>query len=167
MQESAYYYSFALCGGSFLFLRANEQEVRHIKKILSKYELASGQEINLEKYEIMFSHNVAQQVYTVLTYILEVREWFGVEKYLGLPLMIGRNIRGAFHYVKDHIWKKVSSWKGKTLSMAGKVVLIKSVPQAIPSYCMSMYLIPPSLAMRSKGSSILFGGTLIIVRQKV
>lgn len=40
----------------------------------------------------------------------------------------------------------MSSWKGKTISMAGKEVLIKSVAQVIPSYCMSMYLIPPSLS---------------------
>lgn len=65
--------------------------------------------------------------------------------YLGLPSLIGRNKKETFTYVKDRIWKRINSWKGKTLSMAGREILLKSVAQAIPSYCMSMYLIPESL----------------------
>lgn len=131
---------------SFLFFRANEQEAGTIMDILHKYELASGQAINLDKSEIMLSRNVSQNVRSVLVDVLGVQERFGVSKYLGLPSMIGRNKIDVFHYVKDRIWKKVGSWKGKLLSMAGKEILIKSVAQSIPSYCMSTYLIPPSLS---------------------
>lgn len=93
----------------------------------------------------MFSNNVPYQTRVALSSTLGVQERSCVGKYLGLPSMIGRNKWDVSHYVKDRIWKKVSSWKGKTLSITGKEILIKSVAQAIPSYCMSMYLIPPSL----------------------
>jgi hypothetical protein len=43
------------------------------------------------------------------------------------------------------MWKKVQSWSGKHLSKAGREVLVKSVAQAIPTYCMSTVLLPESL----------------------
>jgi hypothetical protein len=56
--------------------------------------------------------------------------------------MVGRRKKETFGYVKDRIWKKINSWRGRALSKAGKEVMVKSVLQAIPSYVMSVYLIP-------------------------
>lgn len=50
-----------------------------------------------------------------------------------------------FSYIKDKIWNRLQSWKGKTISRAGKEILIKSVIQAIPSYVSSIFLLPISL----------------------
>jgi hypothetical protein len=44
--------------------------------------------------------------------------------------------------VKDRLWKRINSWRGRALSKAGKAVMIKFVLQSIPSYVMSVYLIP-------------------------
>ena len=41
--------------------------------------------------------------------------------------------------------KKCQFWNARSLSRVGKEVLIKSVAQAIPSYCMGAFLIPTSL----------------------
>lgn len=130
---------------SFLFMKANDREVNFVKELLHCYELASGQAINLDESVLFFSSNVSLQNRQLLANTLGVHTRQDVGKYLGLPSLIGRNRIDVFNYVTDRIWKKVSSWKGKTLSMAGREVLIKSVAQAIPSYCMCMYLIPPSL----------------------
>ncbi|CAJ2665968.1 unnamed protein product [Trifolium pratense] len=43
------------------------------------------------------------------------------------------------------MWRKINSWRGRALCKAGKDVMIKSVLQAIPSYIMSIYLIPDSI----------------------
>lgn len=59
--------------------------------------------------------------------------------------MVGWNKKAIFNYLKDRIWKKCQSWSAKYLSRAGKEVLIKSVAQEIPSYCMGAFLIPTSL----------------------
>jgi hypothetical protein len=75
--------------------------------------------------------------------ILGVKHVLGTCIYLGLPSMIGRSKKATFSYIKDRIWKKMNSWRGRALSKAGKEIMIKSVLQAIPSYVMSLF-IPPS-----------------------
>jgi hypothetical protein len=71
-----------------------------------------------------------------------VRHVLGTGNYLGLPSMIGRKKKEIFDYIKDRIWKRINSWRGRALSRAGKEVMIKFVLQAIPSYVMSIYLLP-------------------------
>lgn len=44
--------------------------------------------------------------------------------------------------VKDRIWSKISNLKNKFLSHAGKEILLKAVAQSIPTYTMSIFLLP-------------------------
>ncbi|GAU48556.1 hypothetical protein TSUD_405720 [Trifolium subterraneum] len=129
----------------FLFCRASIVEVNHLISILHTYELASGQEINLTKSEVFFSRNLSHAAKEGLARILGVRHVSGIGIYLGLPSMIGRSKKAIFSYIKDRIWKKMNSWRGRALSKAGKEVMIKYVLQAILSYVMSMFILPSSL----------------------
>jgi hypothetical protein len=74
-----------------------------------------------------------------------VIEVMGTGRYLGMPSMIGRNKKALFGYLKDRMWKKIQNWSGKHLSKAGREVVVKSVAQAIPAYCMNSILLPESL----------------------
>jgi hypothetical protein len=113
-------------------------------RILKTYEAASGQEINLTKSEVFFSKNLSIAAQEDLSNIMGVRHVLGTGTYLGLPSMIGRKKKNVFAYIKDRIWKRINSWRGRSLSRAGKEIMIKSVLQAIPSYVMSVYLLPDS-----------------------
>ncbi|XP_019158935.1 PREDICTED: uncharacterized protein LOC109155745 [Ipomoea nil] len=66
-------------------------------------------------------------------------------KYLGLPSVIGRNRRAVFAYVEQKLRQRFGSWNKRILSKAGKEVLLKSVAQAMPTYTMSIYLLPTTL----------------------
>ncbi|MCI22393.1 RNA-directed DNA polymerase (Reverse transcriptase) [Trifolium medium] len=113
-------------------------------QILKTYEEASGQEINLTKSEVLFSRNLSIAAQDDLARLMGVKHVLGTDNYLGLPSMIGRKKRDIFAYIKERVWKLINSWRGRTLSKAGKKVMIKSVLQAIPSYVMSVYLLPES-----------------------
>ena len=56
------------------------------------------------------------------------------DKYLGLPMLIGKSKKETFAYIKDRLCKKLNDWKGSLLSSTGKEILIKTVTQAVPLY---------------------------------
>uniref|UniRef100_A0A803PF85 RNase H type-1 domain-containing protein n=1 Tax=Cannabis sativa TaxID=3483 RepID=A0A803PF85_CANSA len=62
--------------------------------------------------------------------------------YLGLPSTMGRNKTAAMGFLLDKVRKRLQGWEGKLLSKVGKEVLVKSVAQALPSYAMSVFLLP-------------------------
>jgi len=129
----------------FLFCRANNRESTKLKEILQTYEAASGQAVNFQKSEIMFSRNTPDADREEIKIMFQVTAILGRGKYLGMPSMIGRNKKAMFDYLRDRIWRKIQQWSGKHLSKAGREVLIKSVAQSIPTYCMSTFLLPTTL----------------------
>ncbi|KAI3800096.1 hypothetical protein L1987_35404 [Smallanthus sonchifolius] len=62
--------------------------------------------------------------------------------YLGLP--IGANMKRVKHWspVIDRFNKRLSSWKAKSLSFAGRVTLAKAVLGSLPSYYLSLFRAP-------------------------
>lgn len=48
----------------------------------------------------------------------------------------------AFQDIKDKILSKIAGWKAKCLSQAGRCTLIRAVANALPTYCMSTFLLP-------------------------
>nr|KYP44138.1 Putative ribonuclease H protein At1g65750 family [Cajanus cajan] len=127
----------------FLFFQATEKETKEVASILETFEIASGQAINFDKSEVFLNRHAPPAIHNMLSNILHVHSCETTSKYLGLPSMIGRNKNDVFRYIKERIWKKLQSWSHKSLSKAGKETLIKSVLQALPSYAMSVFMIPP------------------------
>ena len=130
---------------SILFTKASVQECSVVADIISKYERASGQKVNLSKTEVVFSSSVDVERRNDIVSILGVQEVACQAKYLGLPTVIGRSKKVTFACIKERIWKKLQGWKEKLLSRPGKEVLLKSVAQAIPTYMMSVFCLPSGL----------------------
>ncbi|KAJ8755558.1 hypothetical protein K2173_022137 [Erythroxylum novogranatense] len=136
---------------SLLFFKADHQEAGVLKDVLLTYERASGQEISLAKSSLTFSANTPEDVKLDVCAVLGVEEKESLGCYLGLPSHIGRNRREVFNYLKDRVWKRLSSWKSGMLSRVGKAVLLKTVLQAIPSYVMSLFLLPKTIYYEIEG----------------
>ena len=67
------------------------------------------------------------------------------EQYLGLPMIVGKSKTNTFKGVREKITKKVTEWKEKFISKAGREILIKTVTQAVPTYTMSIFKIPKQI----------------------
>jgi len=124
---------------SLILMRANKGDAQELKRILQVYETASGQVINRDKSAVLFSPNTSsddkEEVRQALNIVLEAKN----EKYLGLPVSIGKSRKKAFEYIKKKVWFRIQGWQEKLLSKAGKEILVKAVAQAIPTYAMSCF----------------------------
>ncbi|KAL0331521.1 UNVERIFIED_CONTAM: hypothetical protein Sangu_1697600 [Sesamum angustifolium] len=119
---------------TMVFSPADLPTVHAIHQILNIYKLASDQEINLHKSFAVFSRNTPLDSQRGLAEALGLCLDNKHEVYLGLPAVAFRSKRAIFTALKDRIWKRIQGWHEKTLSQAGKAVLIQAVVQAIPSY---------------------------------
>ena len=124
---------------SVLFTRANEKEAEKILEILSTYEVASGQKLNMEKSEVSFSRNIDQEKKNLLQMKLSFKAVEGHDKYLGLPTYVCGSKKKVFQYIQERVLKKLKGWKEGFLSQAGREVLIKTIAQAIPTYAMQCF----------------------------
>ncbi|KAE8660280.1 Villin-4 [Hibiscus syriacus] len=84
--------------------------------------------------------------------------------YLGLPLGARRNSILLWDPIVQKFYKKLTGWKAKTLSLAGRVVLLKSVLCSLPIYFMSLFKIPSSVVtkLNSIMASFLWGGGAVV-----
>ncbi|XP_057444580.1 uncharacterized protein LOC130736815 [Lotus japonicus] len=130
---------------SIIFAKASTQEAATILHILHSYEAASGQKINLDKSEISWSRGVLKTRVDELKLLLQMKAVASHPRYLGLPTLVGRSKTQVFSFARDRGWKKLKGWKERTLSRAGREVLVKSVAQAIPTYIMGCFALPNSL----------------------
>ncbi|XP_050207714.1 uncharacterized protein LOC126657122 [Mercurialis annua] len=146
---------------SVLFIKASSREGRALKEIITSYEEASGQVVNIDKSEMFFSTGVAQNHRTELAEMLGFRVVDYFKKYLGMPTLVGRSKKPIFAFLKERLHKRVLGWKEKFLSKAGREVLIKSIAQSIPTYVMSCFALPVTFCneMRSIISKFWWSGT--------
>ena len=130
---------------SLLFYKADECHWRRLTVLLSKYEHASGQRLNQEKRAIFFNRNTTKEMRNKITELSGVPITQQYDTYLGLPTLMGKSKTVAFQSIKNRVWKKLQNWKLKFLSHVGKEILIKAIIQAIPTYSMSVFMLPKTL----------------------
>jgi hypothetical protein len=65
--------------------------------------------------------------------------------YLGLPILFGNSKKDVFQNIIDRVNSKMDGWCAKTLSQAGRMILIKFVAVVIPFYAISTFLLPKSI----------------------
>ena len=63
-------------------------------------------------------------------------------KYLGIPLHYEKLRREDVQPMIDKIVRRIAGWRGKLLSLAGRIVLIKTCLASIPVYLMSFFKFP-------------------------
>lgn len=130
---------------SLLFAKATESNAQAVMNILHAYWITSGQLVNFQKSFLYFSKRVNDNVRSALNGMLGVTFGEGGRKYLGLPFLTSRSKHVLFSDAKDKVREKLSRWKEKLLTEAGKEILTRSVIQAIASYAIQCFKLPKNL----------------------
>jgi len=79
-------------------------------------------------------------------------------KYLGMPIGGNPRKRVFWNPVVEKIRSRLSRWKGRLLSMAGRICLIKSVISALPLFYFSFFRAPTTYVTRLDVSRHSFSG---------
>ena len=127
-----------------LFAEASVSQIRVIRKVLETFCGASGQKVNLEKSVIFFSENVHRDLANIISNESGIKGTKELGKYLGMPVLQKRINKETFGEVVEKVSSKLSGWKRRFLSLAGRITLTKSVLSSIPVHTMSTIALPAS-----------------------
>jgi len=128
-----------------LFAEASVAQTRIIRRVLERFCVASGQKVSLEKSKIFFSENVHRDLIRQISTESGIQSTRELGKYLGMPILQKRINKDTFGDVLEKISSRLSGWKGRFLSMAGRVTLTKSVLASISVHSMSTIALPASI----------------------
>jgi hypothetical protein len=128
-----------------IFAKATSSEAATIKSCLDLYCSWSGQQVNVGKSSLLFSKNTSSSTINSIKGIFLYKLTSSSSYYLGLPFIIGKSKKEAFQPILDKVLNKIEGWRAKTLSQAGKTVLIEACAATIPSYAMSTFVLLDSV----------------------
>ncbi|XP_028113211.1 uncharacterized protein LOC114311295 [Camellia sinensis] len=145
---------------TILFCNADKEEVGNIKRILRCFEIVSGLRINYHK-SVICGIGVDDGSMQEFASSLNCCHHKLPLKYLGLPLGANPSRRSTWKPVLDKFKQKLSTWKRRLLSFAGRLTLIKSVMSNLPIYYLSLFRIPAGVAKEIERiqSAFLWGGS--------
>lgn len=125
-------FSFGFADDIILFAEANMEQARVIILILNSFCASSGQKVSQDKTKNFFSKNVGWESRVNISNEMDFHMTGDLGKYLGVPIFHKRVNRETFNFVIDKVSHRLSSWKARNLSFAGRITLAKSVIQAMP-----------------------------------
>lgn len=106
-----------------------------INEVLNVFVEASGQEINKHKSIVFlpkFVCNVDNRIFSALLQIPMVDD---LERYLRFPNLHTQVNKCTYKEVENRVTRRLKTWQGKSLSFAGRLILIQSVLATIPNGC--------------------------------
>lgn len=130
----------------WFFCEAEREQVKVLRVILILFEAVSGLHINWHKCFIYLVNEVMQLQSLVIILGGKVGELPTV--YLGMPLGAKSKSKDIWNSVLEKCEKKLANWKNQYLSMGGRLILINSVLDAIPTYMMSLFSIPVNVVKK-------------------
>lgn len=127
---------------SLVFFKADSQQALVIKRALQTFEKASGQKLSSEKCFILFCNQCPIEAQVEIKNTLGIQKSTFEDKYLGFPTPEGGMKRDKFQPINEKLSKRLGGWNENHMAMGSKEILIKSVVQALPTFLMSIFILP-------------------------
>ncbi|WVZ96211.1 hypothetical protein U9M48_041878, partial [Paspalum notatum var. saurae] len=127
-----------------IFIDHDLKKARNMKALLCMFEKISGLKINFHKSEI-FCFGQAKECESIYSCLFGCRPGSFPFRYLGIP-MHHRKLRNSdWAHIEERFEKRLIGWKGKLLSVGGRLVLINSVLSSLPMFMLSFFKIPKGI----------------------
>ena len=131
---------------TIVFCENDCEQMVNLRCVLTWFQAVSGLRVNLAKSSILpIGHmDTIQMLAGVLGYKVDVFP----TTYLGLPLGAKFREKAIWHPIIEKFEKRLSGWKSTYLSRGGRLTLIKSVLSSIPTFFLSLFPLPSSVAIK-------------------
>ena len=126
---------------TIIFCPPKREYLLNIKKILILFQLVSGLQVNFHKSSLHGIHVSESWLQSMASDLLCKVGDFPI-MYLGLPIGGNASKKVLWDPIISRIEKKLATWKGKLLSIAGRITLIKASIASLPLYYMSLFKAP-------------------------
>ena len=130
--------------GTILFCDAEVEQVLHVRLLLLCFQDVTGLKVNIAKSELVPIGEV-NNVH-VLAEILGCRVRALPMTYLGMPLRPSHKSPSIWNPILEKIQQKLTGWKKLYLSKGGRLTLLKSTLSSLPTYFLSLFIIPTHVA---------------------
>ncbi len=131
---------------TLIFCDIDPPKLEHLGYVLTWFEANSGLTINLGKSK-MVPVGVVPNMEDLMSILGCLQISFPM-KYLGLPLGAKFKETTIWNPIFEKMERRLAGWKRLYLSKGGKVTLIKSTLCNLPTYFLSLFPIPASVAQR-------------------
>jgi hypothetical protein len=132
---------------TILFMEHDMEKAQNLKLILAAFEQFSGLKINFHKSEL-FCFGEAQDEANLYVDLFGCGQGHFPIRYLGIPIHHRRLTIVEWKIVEERLQKPLSSWKGKLMSLGGRLILINSVLTNMVLYMISFFLLPKGVLHR-------------------
>jgi hypothetical protein len=139
-------YHLLFADDTLVFCGANPDHFRFLRVLFLSFEAILGLKINLAKSVLVPVGDVDNMA--ELANIMGCGVSSLPLKYLGLPLGAPFKAKSIWDDVVGKIERRLVNWKWMYLSKGGRVTLIKSTLSNLPTYFLSLFSIPSSVASR-------------------
>jgi hypothetical protein len=118
--------------------------IRAIKAVLILFELISGLKVNFHK-SMLVGVNIDDSWLVDASLVINCKIGHVPFIYLGLPIGGNPRRRSLWAPMIEKIRKKLSGWKSRHLSMAGRLVMLNYVLSSLPVYFLSFFKAPAGI----------------------
>ncbi|KAL5566496.1 hypothetical protein UlMin_029660 [Ulmus minor] len=131
----------------FLMGKCSINEAFYFKECLDDFCRWSGQSFNALKSNIFFNPAASRRTTGLITAMMGFSHIVPNSTYLGLPLFRSGHNKD-FNFLGEQLDSKLAGWKARTLLKAKKLILIKSIALAVPTYSIQTVKLPSAICSK-------------------
>ncbi|RVW89589.1 hypothetical protein CK203_036424 [Vitis vinifera] len=133
---------------TLIFCDADADQLQYLSWTFMWFEAISSLKVNLSKTEaIPMGEGIPMET---LASVLGCKIGSLPTSYLGLPLRAPYKATRVWETVEERFRKRLSLWKRQYLSKGGHLTLLKSTLSSLPTYFLSLFVIPKRVICAAK-----------------
>ena len=125
---------------------ADPEQLMYLRLVMTRFEATTGLRVNMAKSEIVPVGEVEN--IRVLADILSCRIGSLPMSYLGMPLGSASKSISIWNPIIEKMERRLAGWKRLYLSKDGRLTLLKNTLSSLPTFYLSLFTIPCSVAKR-------------------